>query len=327
MIEGGPVRLVAILNSFNRRELLREALPSLAGALAECPFGAAIVVFDAGSTDGSLEWLANYQQEERPPTPVQVILREEGADGSLSAGVNAAARYALEKFPHLEWLFLYETDNWIGSASPVLAAAGLLESVPDLAAAGFTVKKRGGEGAGFGCPFPTVTQFILGQQLTNLLRLDALRIRQWQATGDVRWAPCDIVYTSPLLIRRKAWEQIGGPDARSFPFCDTDVDWSWRAWRQGWRMAVIETSEVVHDNQGVASGWSADRVVNFHRARLRLLSKHRKMSLLPVRILLLCRHLCELFLLIVASWCLNNPRQMLRKRWVLLKSALWSYER
>ena len=103
---GGPVRLVAILNSFNRRDLLREALPSLASALAECPFGAAIVVFDAGSTDGSLEWLANYQ-EERPPTPVQMILREEGADGSLSAGVNAAARYALEKFPHLEWLLLY----------------------------------------------------------------------------------------------------------------------------------------------------------------------------------------------------------------------------
>ena len=81
-------------------------------------------------------------------------------------------------------------------------------------------------------------------------------------------------------------------------------------------MAVIETAEVVHDNQGIASGWSVDRVV-----------KHRKMSLLPVRILLLCRHLCELFLLIVASWCLDNPRQMLRKRWVLLKSALWSYER
>jgi glycosyltransferase involved in cell wall biosynthesis len=107
MKEGGPVRLVAILNSFNRRELLREALPSLAGALAECPFGAAIVVFEAGSTDGSLEWLANYQQEEKPPTPIQVILREEGADGSLSAGVNAAAYYALEKFPHLEWLLLY----------------------------------------------------------------------------------------------------------------------------------------------------------------------------------------------------------------------------
>lgn len=326
MKDGAPVRLVSILNSFNRLELLRDALPSLAGALAGCHFGAAIVVFDAGSTDGSLEWLAEYQKM-RPPMPVQVILKEEGADGSLGAGVNAAARYALERFPDLEWLFLYETDNWIRSASPVLAAVDLLERVPDLAAAGFTAKKRGGEDAGFGCPFPTVTQFIVGQQLTNLLRLDAPRIRQWHVTGNVRWTTCDIVYTSPLLIRRKAWEQIGGPDATSFPFCDTDVDWSWRAWRQGWRMAVIETSEIVHDNQGVASEWSAGRVLNFHRARLRLLGKHRKMSLLPVKILLLGRHLFELFLLIVSGWCLDHPMQKVQKRWVLLKSVLWSYER
>jgi GT2 family glycosyltransferase len=326
MKDGGPARLVAILNSFNRRELLRDALASLAGALADCPFGAAIVVFDAGSTDGSLEWLAEYR-EERPRTSVQVILREEGADGSLSAGVNAAARFSLEKFPDLEWLFLFETDNWIGGATPVLAAVNLLYSVPDLAAAGFTVKKRGGEDAGFGCAFPTVTQFILGQRITNLLRLDTPRIGQWQVAGNVRWAPCDIVYTSPLLIRRKAWEQIGGPDARSFPFCDMDVDWSWRASREGWRMAVVETSEIVHDNIGVASEWSAGRVVNFHRARLRLLSKYRKMPLLLVKILLLCRHLFELFMLILASWCLDNPRRILRDRWVLLKSALWSYER
>jgi len=256
-----------------------------------------------------------------------VLRKEEGADGSLSAGVNAGARYSLEKFPDLKWLFLFETDNWIDGVAPVLAAVELLGSVPDLAAAGFTVKKHGGDDAGFGCRFPTVAQFILGQQLTSLLRLDAPRIREWHKTGNVRWAPCDAVYTSPLVIRRETWEQIGGPDAASFPFSDTDVDWSWRAWSQGWRMAVIETSRVVHDNRGVASEWSAGRVVNFHRARLHLLSKHRKMPLLPVKILLLCRHLFELFLLIVASWCLNNPRQMLRKRLVLLKSVLWNYDR
>jgi GT2 family glycosyltransferase len=325
MMDASAVRLVAILNSFNRRDLLRQAMPSLAGALAGCPFRTVVVVFDAGSTDGSLEWLAEYQKQGEG-TGVEVIQRAGEADGSLSAGVNAAARYAREKFPDFEWLFLFETDNLIRATAPILAGMKVLESVPDLAATGFTVKKRSGEGTGFGCSRPTVTQFILGQQVSNWLRLDVPKIREWHEIQGIRWAGCDVVYTSPLLIRRSAWEEIGGPDAMRFPFCDTDVDWSWRAANHGWRMGVIETSLVIHDNQGAASEWSAARAVNFHRARLRLLSKHRRFPLALVKILLLCRHLVELVLLVLASSFLHNPRPRLQKRWVLLKSVLWNYE-
>jgi len=320
-----PVRLVAILNSFNRVHLLRQALPSLAGALAECPFQTAIVAFEAGSTDGSLEWLAEYQKRVEA-APVEVLRPAAGADRSLSAGVNAAARYSLQKFPHLEWLFLFETDNLISGGAPMLAALEVLKNIPDLAAIGFTVKKRSGEGAGFGCSMPTVTQFVLGQQVTNWLRLDVPHIREWHENLGIRWAACDVVYTSPLLIRRSAWEEIGGPDVGSFPFCDTDVDWSWRAAENGWRMGVIETSMVVHDNQGVASEWSAARVVNFHRARLRLLAKHTRVPLGPVKMLLLCRHILELILTVLASPFLHDPKSKLHKRRVLLKSVLRNYE-
>ena len=321
----GAVRLAAVVNSYNRLDLLREALPSLVAALAGCPFGTAIVVFDAGSDDGSPEWLKKYK-DERHGVFLDVLQIAAAADGSLSAGVNAGIDFSLHKYAGLEWLFLFETDNWIETPAPVMAAMELLENVPDLAAAGFTVKQRNGQAAGFGCRFPTAVPFILGQQLTDLLRLDSPRIRQWHDTRGVQWAACDAVYTSPLLIRCKAWEQIGGLDARRFPFCDTDVDWSWRAWRQGWRVAVISTSEVVHDNRGIASEWSGSRVLDFHRARLRLLEKHSNAALWLVQALLLVRHCCEILILLLSSWRLADPRRALRQRWTLLNSVRRGYE-
>jgi len=320
----GPVRLAAVVNSYNRLGLLREALPSLVGALAGCPFGTAIVVFDAGSTDGSMEWLTAYM--DGCGEPIAVLRKGDSADGSLSAGINAGIQHCLGKYADLQWFFLFETDNWIESPAPLIAAVKLLENVPDLAAAGFTLKKCSGEAAGFGCRFPTTAQFILGQQLTSFLRLDRPRIEDWRVAGNVRWAICDIVYTSPLLIRRQAWEQIGSMDAGTFPFCDTDVDWSWRAWRQGWRMAVVSTTEVIHDNRGVASDWSALRVIEFHRARLRLLDRHRSSAMWLLKTLLLLRHLCELLILLVVSWRLPEPKRALHKRWTLLHSAPRGYE-
>ncbi|MFM6026037.1 MAG: glycosyltransferase family 2 protein, partial [Dolichospermum sp.] len=60
------IELAVIINSFNRLELLRESLPSVVESLnISLPQKYAIVVFDAGSTDGSIEFIqefANYDQ-------------------------------------------------------------------------------------------------------------------------------------------------------------------------------------------------------------------------------------------------------------------------
>ena len=52
-IQGRSIEFVAVINSFNRRELLEKALASLTRALREAPFGWAVIVFEAGSTDGA----------------------------------------------------------------------------------------------------------------------------------------------------------------------------------------------------------------------------------------------------------------------------------
>jgi GT2 family glycosyltransferase len=125
-----------------------------------------------------------------------------------------------------------------------------------------------------------------------------------------------------LLIRREAWLQTGGLDAERFPFSETDVDWAWRCAKAGWKTAVIASDQVVHDNLQQASAWSANRVIEFHRSRLRLLKRHRGEWVGLIKPGLFLRHGIETLLLTlrkgsdaVAATKLEKRKQMLRTVW------------
>ena len=320
-----PVKLVAVVNSLNRRALLESSLSSLTAALSPLPFGAAIVVFDAGSTDGSAEWLREFQCSCAAPA-VYVVVPSPSDDTSFSAGVNAGCRFAIDKFPELRWLLLFETDNSIVGGEPIALAARLLDSYPRVGAAGFTVTRRSGEPAGFGCAFPSVTQFLIGQQLTSFFRLDRSRMIAKPSFEGYGWGTCDVVYTSPLLIKRDVWEETEGLDAATFPFAECDLDWCWRAYRSGWEMAVIDLKGVVHDNEDQASSWSSTRVLSFHRGRFRLLQRHLHTPAILLKLGLLTRHVLEFAALALASPLLSRPGGSLRKRWLLITSVLRGYQ-
>jgi GT2 family glycosyltransferase len=320
----GPVRLVAVVNSFNRQALLEVSLTSLASALSQLPFGTAIVVFEAGSTDGSIEWLRKFQSSVSD-LEISILIPATGEDTSFAAGVNAGCQHAIRMYPELQFLLLFETDNRIASGGPIVLAAGLLNSNAQLGAVGFTVTKSSGEPAGFGCSLPSVPQFLMGQQLTAFLGLDRPQLSPEPPFGGHLWGTCEVVFTSPLLVKRAAWEQTEGLDAASFPFSDCDLDWCWRARRSGWTLAVIESKGVVHDNQQQASAWSSRRVLSFHRARLRLLQRHRRVWAPLLKLGLLGRHVLEFLVLALCSPVLSNPGGSLRKRWLLMTSVMLGY--
>jgi glycosyltransferase involved in cell wall biosynthesis len=199
---------------------MQPALNCLYQALDNCPYKAAIVVFDAGSTDGSREWLRKFAQES-DKVAIHILEPQAGEDTSFSAGINTACQYAQSKYPKNSYYLFYETDNQLASTEPIAIAARLLEKTPELAAVGFTVAKHSGEKAGYGASFPTVFQFLLGQNLTYLWHLDAPQ-SNWQPFENLRWTACDIVFTSPILVKRIAWEQSQGLDQELFPFSDCD---------------------------------------------------------------------------------------------------------
>jgi GT2 family glycosyltransferase len=317
------IELVAIINSFNRGELLEKALASLTQALRQAALESAIVIFDAGSTDGSKTFLDEWRT--RNPGDNLVVVESAVEQVPFAEGANIACAAAVAQFPECRWLFFYETDNWLASPEAIEQAVSLLKERSELAAAGFTVRLHNGEPCGYGMSFPTYRSLALGLNLAARWNLDSPNESVWQKSGDISWRNCDVVFTSPLLIRRQAWEQTDGFDAQAFPFSDSDLDWAWRAAQLGWKMVVIASDSVVHDNLRQSSAWSANRVLEFHRSRLRLLKRHRGNRAALIKPFLFLRHCAETALLARASRSDPAAQGKLAKRLQMLRSVWRDY--
>jgi GT2 family glycosyltransferase len=316
-----PVELVAVINSFNRRPLLERATTSLTSALRSARFGSGIIVFDAGSKDGSVEFLKEWC--ENNPTDNLIVIEGSGSRRSFSDGVNIACAEAIARFPNTRWLFPYETDNCLLNIEPLEKAITLLERERQLAACGFTVKQYDGNFFGYGMRFPSTLSFAVGQNLAALFNLHAPNNSDWQTSNGIRWRTCDVVFTSPLLVRREAWEQSGGLDAANFPFSDTDVDWAWRCARLGRAMAVIASDHIIHDNLEQLSAWSVNRVLDFHRNRFRVLRRHRGRHVALLKPVLFLRHWLEAIILARKSRVDPTAKEKLAKRKQMLRTV-WS---
>jgi GT2 family glycosyltransferase len=286
--------IAIIINSFNRLTLLKKCL----GVLSEWMPGSAFhnrcvcVVYDAGSTDGSIEWLKS--ESLHSAIALKIITPEPGDDTSFAAGLNTGVTYAQKAFPFLRYLLFYETDNQILESKPLSQALAQLENKKDLAACGFTVRHHNGKPAGVGQPFPNLLNFALGKNIVHWLRLEAIPYK-WEVNNDgVAFSEIDVVYTSPLLVKIEAWKKSGGLDSALFPFSDCDVDWARRLWNLGWRMGVIRTASVIHDNQQSISSWSKSRALQFHRGRLRYFQKYHPVTRFIVwPVILFVRHFFE----------------------------------
>jgi GT2 family glycosyltransferase len=68
-------------------------------------------------------------------------------------------------------------------------------------------------------------------------------------TGETSWCT-----GAAVLIRRKAFEQIGGFDERAFFMYCEDIDISWKFWLRGWRCIYVPEAVVRHYNQDIIPG-------------------------------------------------------------------------
>ena len=321
------IDIAVIINSFNRLTLLKECLNVLEAWMPHSVFEGrcAAVIYEAGSSDGSIEWLQNAAH--RLSFPVEIVLPQTGEDTSFAAGLNKGVAHAEVKFTTLQFLLFYETDNQILSAEPISRALLQLTQREKLGACGFTVRRHDGKMAGIGQPFPTLLNFALGKHVVHRLQLEAIPYRWEKGADGIEFSEVDVVYTSPLLVKLTAWKASGGLDSEHFPFSDCDVDWARRLHNLGWRMGVIRSDEVIHDNQEALSTWSKSRAIQNNRGRLRYFQRHRPLGVFAVwPVVLLLRHLVEL---IGVKLTIRDPerRAKLSNQFLkLLKSCLRKYE-
>lgn len=323
------IKLAVIINSFNRLQLLKQSLESITQAVQKLNLDTAIIIFDAGSTDGSIQYIEknfNKISKSSKEKKIYLIFPSSKDETSFSHGCNSAVAFATERLKELEYFLFFETDNFIKDASSLFQSIQLLASHEKLAAVGFTVELFDGRKAGFGASFPSPLSFILGQQISNKLGLNKIKHFPWNDFEGNRWLTCETVFTSPLLVKLSAWHDIGPMDAERFPFSDCDTDWCWRAKQKGWSMAVLDVPGVIHDNQQQQSLWSLNRVLNFHQSRLRLLLKHKGNWIKHIRPLLFLRHCAELSVLAFKSVLDEKAKRSLVCRVELIKVVFSNYE-
>jgi N-acetylglucosaminyl-diphospho-decaprenol L-rhamnosyltransferase len=220
--------VAAVIVSYNVAELLVRCVESLRADGIE-----RIVVVDNASADDSVEAV-------RAADPgVEVVALAENV--GFGAGVNRGAARTTEPF-----LLVLNPDVEVeaGSTKVLVDALG---ADPGLAVVGPRIETPDGELYPSARTFPDMGDAAGHAFLHFLWPTNPFsrryRMLDWDRSTarDVDW-----VAGTHVLVRREAWDAVGGFDEAYFMYME-DVDLCWRMRKAGWRTGYDPAARVTHD--------------------------------------------------------------------------------
>ena len=233
----GPSRAVsAVVVSYNARDHLEVCLKSLISEGV-----ASIVVVDNGSSDGS----------RRVAEAAGVRWRDSGGNVGYGRAANLGA--ADEAVAGAEFLLVCNPDLEVLPGC-VTALMGTLAEDDSVGLVGPRLSNPDGSLYPSARTFPDLLD-AMGHGLFGLVApgnpfTRRYRLLDWDHSEQ---AMVDWVSGACFLVRRTAWDSVGGFDPSYFMYME-DVDLCWRLGRAGWRIAYQPGAEVIH-----AQGVSADQ--------------------------------------------------------------------
>jgi N-acetylglucosaminyl-diphospho-decaprenol L-rhamnosyltransferase len=260
-----PASVRVVVVTWNSAEVLPGFLTSLATATAS---SYEVVVADNASPSG------------KPVVPSEVRLLETG--GNL--GYGKAANLAASGFEG-DWLVVANPDvQWTeGALDELLKAASRWPTAGCLGPAIRTTD---------GLLYPSARAFpSLGRGLGHAVFGWWWPANPWTRSyraevgtpveGTTGW-----LSGSLMLLRREAWEQVGGFDPRYFMYCE-DMDLCRRLAEAGWQNVYVPSAVITHVGGHATAGASAAMLREHHRALYTYLSDHyRGPRWAPLRLLL-----------------------------------------
>lgn len=246
------VELSVIIVNWNTRDLLADCLASIYAGVGD--LSVEVIVLDNASTDGS----AAVVREQFP----QVRLIESCENLGFARGNNIALRQATG-----EYLLLLNPDTVVvDDALTRLVAA--LAADPSLGAISPQLIYPDASPQASSGDFPCLRNEL------PLLRRPSVRSPLLTASYHSALIPVDWAKGACLMIRRRAWEQVGQLDEEYWLYTE-EADWCYRARQMGWEIAVVTDAKVVHIEQAAARQRLAHSLVQFARSRALFLRKHR----------------------------------------------------
>jgi N-acetylglucosaminyl-diphospho-decaprenol L-rhamnosyltransferase len=237
--------VAAVVVNYNAESYLQACLSSIAAAGVD-----GIVVVDNGSTDGSRSvaeaYGASWAETGANVGYGRAVNRGAGLDG------DTAARYLLVCNPDL-----------VVHDGAIQAMARALDADPLVGAVGPRMVNADGSLYPSARSFPrlldAVGHGLLGQVAPRNRFSRRYRLLDWdhRNAADVDW-----VSGACFLVRREAWDDVGGFDPSYFMYME-DVDLCWRLGRAGWRVRYEPAAEVLHV-QGVSADLHPYRMLAAH---------------------------------------------------------------
>jgi N-acetylglucosaminyl-diphospho-decaprenol L-rhamnosyltransferase len=235
-VTGGPAAVTVAIVSWNTRDLLAKCLESLAPCAAEGQVDAWVV--DNGSSDGSVALV-----RERFPW-VHLVVSERNL--GFGPAVNVVARRTSSP-----WIAPANADiEVLPGALEVLLAAGARD--PRSGAIAPKLVHPDGRVQSSVQPFPLLRLSLVSSlHLHRVSRPVAERLYLRGAWDYDRPALVDWATGAFMLVRREAWDQVGGFDEAQWMYSE-DLDLCWRLHRAGWSVR-FEPAAVVRHVQGPAA--------------------------------------------------------------------------
>lgn len=205
------------------------------------PLGYAVVVVDNDSRDGSAAMVARaYPSAQLLASPTNL-----GFAGGVNAGVRAS---------RTPWVVVLNPDVVV-EASAIARFVAAAEAEPTIGAAGARlVDEHGAPQAGFAVRrFPTLATLAVDLLLIDKLWPSNPVTARYHATDLSLASSQDVEQPAAacLLIRRTAFDAVGGFDAAFHPAWFEDVDFCRRLRAAGWRVRYVADASLRHEG-GVA---------------------------------------------------------------------------
>ena len=311
------VDLSIIIVSWNVRALLERCLDSIAERLGTPPGQAGlsyeIIVVDNGSTDGTISLL----REAFPGIQL--------AANTQNVGFSKANNQGMALSQGRQLLLLNPDTEIVGDSLRVMVR--FMDTQPDVGALGPMLLYPDGSIQSSRRRFPTyATGFIestILQQCSPKHRL--LRRYYVLDAGDDQTQDVDWLVGACLLVRRDAYEQIGGLDERFFMYSE-ELDFAYRLRGSGWRVVYLPEARVAHHEGKSSEQVAAHRLILFNTSKVQFYQKlfgRPRAALL--RAFLLCTFVYQ-WLRETAKWLLGHRRELRRQRmsayWQVLRSGL-----
>ncbi|TSA19529.1 glycosyltransferase [bacterium] len=263
--QSAPLLSIIIVN-YNVRDFLHHALVSLQKAMKGMK--GEIIVVDNASDDGSIEMV-------RRRFPAVQLVASKSNLGFAKAN-NVGLKRARGKF-----ILLINPDTLV-QEDTLRVMLRFFEENHDVGLAGCKILNPDGTfqlacRRSFPRPWAAFTKMVGLSALFPTSRLFG-RYNLTYLSPDETYE-IDAVSGSFMMVRREAYEQVGGLDEDFFMYGE-DLDWCYRIQRAGWKNYYVHTTQIIHYKGESTKRSNLNEIRTFYQAMHLFVQKHLSSSLM-----------------------------------------------